>query len=243
MKEARPTRHTCAAVTKEKGFCTTKNVRVDVSVNGEVVMCYVNTPPWTVPFGPCPVDTNTFEISLLCGNATPNALLGFASSGSRLFVLPVSACRPDRAFLRPHVPVQQLVLLLASRALLTCFFLRLLALRVQHAPWSPRHSILHANEISIVSWHCSGWRPTSYLTLPLVFLWRPGFPALVGRPDPSRSTQYALGMFHPSAPSSPCGLFSSFTVLRRSASCKVGAVRMHHPACHLFHPCSFSWLP
>ena len=32
--------------------------------------------------------------------------------------LPVSACRPDRAFLPSHVPLQQLVLLLAARAVL-----------------------------------------------------------------------------------------------------------------------------
>ena len=38
-----------------------------------------------------------------------------------------------------------------------------------------------------------------------------GFPALAGRPDSSRSTQSKLVMFHPSAPSPPCGLTGSLT--------------------------------
>ena len=40
--------------------CTTRNVPVDVSVIGEVLMCYVNPPPWTMPLGSCPSDINTF---------------------------------------------------------------------------------------------------------------------------------------------------------------------------------------
>ena len=34
---------------------TTKSVRVVVSVSGEVLMCYANS-PWAVPFGSCPID-------------------------------------------------------------------------------------------------------------------------------------------------------------------------------------------
>ena len=49
----------------------------------------------------------------------------------------------------------------------------------------------------------SGGGPTSCLTP--VFLQRSGFRVLVGRPDPSRSTESELVMFHPSAPSSPYG--------------------------------------
>ena len=67
--------------------------------------------------------------------------------------------------------------------------------------------------------------PTSYLTLPPVFPQLPRYPALVGRPDDSRSTQSELVMFHRLAPSSPRGLFSSLTAIIRPASCEVGAVR------------------
>ena len=66
--------------------------------------------------------------------------------------------------------------------------------------------------------------PTSYLTSRPVFLQRPVCPARVGRPGPTRSTQPELVMFHPPAPSSPCGLFSSCTALTRPTSCEVGAV-------------------
>ena len=46
MKEACPARHTHGRLQvhchKESGVCTTRNARVDVSVNGEVLMCDVN---------------------------------------------------------------------------------------------------------------------------------------------------------------------------------------------------------
>ena len=66
--------------------------------------------------------------------------------------------------------------------------------------------------------------PTSYLTLPPVFLQCPGFPPLIGRPDPSRSTQSEIVMFHPSASSSPCGSVSSLTALTYPALYKIRAL-------------------
>ena len=81
---------------------------------------------WTWPCSAFSIDINTFAKTFLTerkvslrGSSTPHhALLGFASSPSSLvfLLLPISACRPHRALLRPHAPHQQLVLLLASRA-------------------------------------------------------------------------------------------------------------------------------
>ena len=120
------------------------------------------------------------------------------------------------------------------RALFLHFFsLRFLALRAQHAPWSRRHCLLSVNDVFPPSLRLLSSLPLPPLLLLtpgvlwcalfcncfLAFLGRasdivldlassisvaPDFPALVRRPDPSRSTQSELATFHPSAPLSPC---------------------------------------
>ena len=60
--------------------------------------------------GLCPL-AHVHSTPTQCGYSTPPMLLGFASSGvhpSCFLLRPVSACRSDRALLRPHVPLQQL---------------------------------------------------------------------------------------------------------------------------------------
>ena len=159
------------------------------------------------------------EIYVLRGNSTPRALLGFATSGvhpvSFFHLLPVSACGPDRVLLWPHCPLQQLVILLASRALLP--FLPSSFPRVRCATslsvTTPLHPFRQRRSRRCACCPFCRWRSaTADSGCPLAFLGRmsdivldlvscisvaPRHPALVGRPDPSRSTESKLVMCHP----------------------------------------------
>ena len=178
----------------------------------------------------CPIGINTFAKTILTerrlsgGISTPQTLLAFASSGvhphSSVFAFPSRFCivgqiahffGPTFLFNNSFLP-RALLFFVSSRSVCNKLRGHDVTASIPSAPFPPSRphklSFLplplrfcrHSLSTDVRSSATVAWHPWSGHRTP-IFLWRPNFPAVVGRPDPSRSTHSELVMFHPSAPS------------------------------------------